>query len=203
MYSIARRSHILPCLLLAAILAPAQEFDLQHLITRGQVTLDGQSHAYVVRHLPPSSFPELPVTVAGALTERQCLIPQTYQAHRPENVIHGSFEKPDSSDWAVLCSANGNVSLLVFFGAAPGKPQALATAPETDRLQPEDPGGPLGFNWGIDTASPAAVREAQIGIMPRPPALDHDAIADSVIDRATIYHYFAKGVWTEPRLPNE
>ena len=203
MHSLARRTHLALCLLLAGVLASAQDFDLQHLVTRGQVTLDGQTHAYIVRHLPPSSFPDLPLAVAGELTERRCLIPQTYQAHQPENVIHGSFEEPDSSDWAVLCSASGKVSLLVFFGAAPGKPHALASAPETARLQPEDPGGPLGFNWGIDTASPAAVREAQIGITPRPPSLDHDAIADSIVDHATVYHYFSKGAWTEPRLPIE
>lgn len=202
MHFIARRSRILPCLLLAAILAHAQDFDLQHLVTRGQVTLDGQTHAYVVRHLPPSSFPELPLAVAGELTERRCLIPQTYQAHQPENVIHGSFEQPGSSDWAVLCSVNGKVSLLVFFGAAPGKPHTLAAAPETARLQPREPGGPLGFNWGIDTASPTAVREAQIGVAPRPPVLDHDAIADSIVNHTTVYHYFTKGAWTEPTLPN-
>jgi hypothetical protein len=29
-----------------------------------------------------------------------------------------------------------------------------------------------------------------------PPRLDHDALADSVIDRRTIYRVFAKGAWT-------
>ena len=56
----SRRTHLLLCLLLAAVLASAQDFDLEHLVTRGQVTVDGQIHAYIVRHLPPSSFPDLP-----------------------------------------------------------------------------------------------------------------------------------------------
>lgn len=190
------RTRIALCLLLAAVLASAQDFNLDHLVTRGQINLDGQTHAYIVRHLPPSSFPDLPLSVAGELTERGCLIPQTYEAHRPENVIHGSFEKPGSSDWAVLCSVEGNVSLWVFFGAAPGKPTVLVTAQETSRLQGHDSSGVLGFNWGIDAASPEIVHEAQIGLTHRPPVPDHDSIADSVIDHTTVYHCFAKGSWS-------
>lgn len=203
MSSIARRTHLVLCLLLAAVLASAQDADLAHLVTRGQVALDGNTRAYIVRHLPPSSFPDLPLAVAGELTERGCLIPQTYEAHHPENVVHGSFQRPGSSDWALLCSVKGNVSLLVFFGAALGKPGVLATAPETARLKAHDPTGVLGFNWGIDPASPEAVHEAQIGISPRPAPLDHDAIADSAIDHSTVYHYFAKGAWTVADLPND
>ena len=192
----ARRTRIALCILLAAVFAAAQDYDPNRLVTRGQVTVDGRTQSYLVRHLPPSSFPDLPLAVAGELTERGCLIPQTYEAHRPENVIHGSFERWGSSDWAVLCSVEGNVSLLVFVGAAAGKPVVLATSAETARLQAHDPSGVLGFNWGIDAASPETVREAQIGMSPRPPTLDHDAIADSVIDRKTLYHYYTKGTWT-------
>ena len=124
------------------------------------------------------------------------MIPQTYEAHRPENVIHGSFEKAGSSDWAVLCSAEGTVSLLVFFASALEKPSILAAAPETQRLQVYDLTGILGFNWGIDPATPERVHEAQSNMNPRPPRLDHDALADSVVDYKTVYHYFTKNEWT-------
>jgi hypothetical protein len=203
MPSAGRRTCLAIACLLAGALASAQDPDLDRLVTRGHVTLEGQAHAYIVRHLPPSSFPDLPLAVAGELTERGCLIPQTYEAHRPENVIHGSFEKPGSSDWAVLCSVEGKVSLLVFFGASPSRQAVLATALETDRLQPQVSTGTLGFNWGIDTASPDTVHEAQIGLSPRPPRLDHDSIADSVIDHLTTYHYFTRGAWTVANLPND
>jgi hypothetical protein len=203
MHLARRRTRIALCLLLGTVFASAQDLELEHLVTRGKINLDGHDRAYVVRHLPPSSFPDLPVTVAGELTERGCLIPQTYEAHRPENVIRGSFERPGSSDWAVLCSVKGKVSLLVFFAAAPGKPAVLATASETDRLQTHDPSAVLGFNWGIDAATPETVHEAQIGISPRPPALDHDAIADSIIDHATVYHYFSKGDWSPVETTND
>ncbi|MGB6830098.1 MAG: hypothetical protein WBE41_18775, partial [Terracidiphilus sp.] len=57
----------------------------------GTVTVNGQPRQYMVEHLPASSFPALPAGVAAELNRRGCLIPQTYEAHGPENVIHGSF----------------------------------------------------------------------------------------------------------------
>ena len=66
--------------------------------TSGTVTQNGQAHQYRVEHLPASSFPALPTAVAAELNRRECLIPQTYQAHGPENVIHGSFRQAGERD---------------------------------------------------------------------------------------------------------
>lgn len=161
----------------------------------GQVTVDGRPTPYLIRHLPINAFPQLPAAVEDALVGRGCLIPQTYEAHQPENVINASLERHGSSDWAVLCSVNGRVSLLVFF-ASGGDPMVVASAPETDCLQAHGATNVLGFNWGIDPASPEVIHEAQFGLRHPPPRLDHDALADSVIDRRTIYRVFAKGAWT-------
>lgn len=136
------------------------------------------------------------------LNRRGCLIPQTYEAHQPENVVHGSFERPGSSDWAALCSADGTVSLLVFFSSRPAnQPFELASAPETERLQPHPPDTVLGFNWAIGAAGPEDVHEAQAGLDPRPPRINHDALSDSTVDRRTIYHFYAKGAWTLLDMP--
>jgi hypothetical protein len=167
----------------------------------GRVVVDGRSIPYLIRHLPISSFPDLPAPVADLLNLRGCLIPQTYEAHRPENVVHASLERAGSSDWAVLCSAAGTVSLLVFFGGNSTQPFLLASAPETERLQVHPSSGVLGFNWGIDPASPQQIHDAQIGMAPRPAKLDHDALAESVIDHKTIYHFCAKNVWTVLEMP--
>ena len=59
----------------------------------------------------------------------------------------------------------------------------LASAPETERLQAHGSADVLGFNWGIDPASPEQVHEAQLGMRIRPPRLDHDALADTLVDR--------------------
>lgn len=178
-----------------AVQARPQAADATSLNRSGEVTVNGYPAPYLIRHLPVNAFPDLPAAVQDALTRRGCTIPQTYEAHRPENVVHASLERAGSSDWAVLCAAGGKVSLLVFL-AGGGEPAVLATAEETDRLQAHGATNMLGFNWGIDPASPQTVHEAQMGMNPVPPRLDHDALADSVIDQTTLYRVYAKGVWT-------
>jgi hypothetical protein len=163
--------------------------------TSGSVVIDGHSTPYLIRHLPVSSFPDLPAAIEKQLDLRGCLIPQTFEAHRPENVVHASLERPGSSDWAVLCSAQGAVSLLVFFGDGSSQPFTLASAPETERVQTHDPSGVLGFNWAIDPASPQGVHDAQLGMRHPPQRLDHDALADTLVDRHTVYHFYLKNAW--------
>lgn len=181
--------------LLAVISAGAQ----QPATTTGQFNVSGRAVSYQIRRLPLSAFPDLPPAVSSQLAQRDCLIPQTYEARRPENVVHASLQSSGSNDWAVLCSAGGVVSLLVFFEQAPDRPITLASALETQRLQLRF-NGELGFNWGIDPATPEQVRIAQIGLNPRPTRLDHDALADSVIDHTTLYHYF-NGAWLLLEMP--
>ncbi len=189
-------------LLCIAGTALAQAPPLSNFDTSGQVAIDGQPVSYLIRRLPPASFPSLPPAVSATLDSRKCLIPQTYEAYHPENVIHASLERPGSSDWAVLCSVKGTVSLLVFFGSrSPGDPFELASAQETERLQPNGGTGVLGFNWAIDAATPQQVHDAQAGLDPRPPLIDHDALADSTIDRKTVYHFYANGSWTLLEMP--
>jgi hypothetical protein len=179
--------------------SPSSQPQTLPLIGKGQVNFAGHSTPYLIRRLPVNSFPELPASIADLLNRRGCTIPQTYEAHRPENVVHASLEQAGSSDWAVLCSAQGTVSLLVFFdgdtGHAEVNPTVLASSPETERLQPHDPSGVLGFNWGIDPATPQHVHEAQSGLKHRPAPVDHDALADSIVEHSTIYHFYAKSNW--------
>ncbi len=171
------------------------------LVASGQIVIAGRATPYLIRHLPVSSFPALPRAVQDELNRRGCLIPQTYEAHRPENVMHGNLEGRGIDDWAVLCSSHGTVSLLVFFDGK-AQPAVLASAPETERLQAHLPNGALGFNWAIDPASPGQVSDAQRGMIPRPPTLEHDAIADTIVEHRTIYHFYADNAWTLVKLPD-
>jgi hypothetical protein len=188
---------------LAVLPALSQERDSEarRLVETGPVIVAGQAAQYLIRRLPVNAFPDLPEAVAAQLDQRQCLIPQTYEAHHPENVVHGSLERAGSSDWAVLCSVNDQVSLLVFFGSAPAKPVVLTAVAEKERLQRHDSNGVLGFNWAIDPASPEAVHQAQSGMERRPAKIDHDALADSIIDGKTVYRFFSKGAWKLLDMP--
>ncbi|MFP5234454.1 MAG: hypothetical protein ACLGSD_01015 [Acidobacteriota bacterium] len=174
------------------------------LVAHGFLMVGGRQVPYEVQHLPPASYPQLPQPIADELSRRGCLIPQTYEAHRPENVIEGSFEQEGSSDWAVLCAAGGEVKLMVFFGSDPAHPITLGSAEETQRVQAYPGGEEMGFNWGIDPASPNVVHDLQRGIWPRPKRLDHDALADSLVDfdQKTTYHYYTQGHWTVIKMPH-
>lgn len=162
----------------------------------GKTTVEGHAVSYLIRRLPVDSFPNLPETIVEVLNQRGCLIPQTYEAHRPENVIQGSFERSGSSDWAVLCSAHGEVDLLVFFSNAPRKPVTLASAREIERIQKHGTQGVFGFDWGIDAATPDQVREAQASMEHHPPKLGHDALADTILNQKTVYHFYVHNAWT-------
>ena len=128
---ILKRGWMLSGLLVACSLVNAQQRESapRQLNESGKIVVDGQSTPYRIRRLPVSSFPDLPDDFVDQLNRRRCLIPQTYEAHRPENVVHARLERAGSSDWAVLCSAQGTVSLLVFFASTPAKVTVLASAP--------------------------------------------------------------------------
>lgn len=163
---------------------------------RGEILRDGHQTPYLIRNLPVSSFPDLPSAIAAELSRRGCVIPQTYEAKRPENVIHGSFDRVGSRDWAVLCSSDDQVSLLVFLeNGSANIPVILASRRKLSLLEVHDSTGELGFDWGIDPASPQRVHDAQTGLSHRPPAPDHDAVAEIEIDRRTIYHLYKDGAW--------
>jgi len=199
MFPHGRTRWVFLCVLL--VLPMAAQQDAPNLNESGKVMMAGRSVAYLIRRLPVNAFPDLPDAVVAQLEKRQCLIPQTYEAHHPENVVHASLERAGSSDWAVLCSTNGEVSLMVFFGSAQSRPAILLTVAEKQRLQQHDSSGVLGFNWAIDPASPDAVHEAQSGLERKPPRVDHDALEDILIDQKTVYRFFSKGTWKLLDMP--
>jgi hypothetical protein len=189
--------------LIAAVLAisstaanPQSEATASAMTERGTVEVSGKEVPYVIRRLPISSFPQLPEPIAAELEKLGCMIPQTFEAHRPENVVEASLERTGSADWAVLCSTHAMVKLIVFFGSAPTSPAVLVTDRETARLETHDASGVMGFAWGIDPASPQQVRQAQSGMRHREQLLDHDALADSFLEKATVYHFFSRNVWS-------
>jgi hypothetical protein len=142
---------------------------------------------YKIRLLPLSSFPQLPAVVAQQLDERGCMIPQTYEAHEPENVINGSFEKPESSDWAALCSVRGMTTLYVFLQSDFSHPIAL-------RHQPDNKW--LGVEWSFDYGSAWGILTVPGRTMPRADNLDHDGIQDAFIEQSSVIHYYEHGHWT-------
>ena len=159
----------------------------------------GQGIAYRIRLLPIASFPALPASISAELARRQCMIPQSFEAQQPENVIHGSFRAPGSSDWAALCSAQGSTTLLVFLAGQP-EPIALRTQPDSAWLGAEPGSANFGSSWGIAVLSADELR-ASPGLRRNAP-IDHDAIEDARLERSLSVRYYSGGRWLDLNYEN-
>lgn len=171
-------------------------------IESGQIrSADGTTVSYRIRLLPLSSFPALPDGVVTQLAHRGCMIPQTFEAKQPENVIQGAFHAPDATDWAVLCSVRGSTTLYVFLAGQFDQPMALRSQPDTAWLG-ADPGETvLGSAWGIATRTAQELRsEAAFRNLP---SVDHDGIDDARLERSLTIHYFQDGKWVEVSAGNQ
>lgn len=153
----------------------------------------GISLHYNIRLLPVSSFPDLPPLVAAQLSRRRCMIPQSFEARQPENVIHGAFRAAGSSDWAALCSSVGITTLYFFFAGQFESPVALRSQPDSAWLAAEPGSSDFGSSWGIAVRS-----SAELLASPRlrhAANIDHDAIDDARLERSLVIHYYQEGKW--------
>ena len=162
-------------------------------VESGQLEIAGKSMPYRIRRLPIAAFPDLPEAVRGVMEERHCTVPQTYEARRPENVIHGDFLEKGSRDWAVLCSHDGTSEILVFRSNALALPIELDSKKDIDRLQARL-NGTLGFAWGLDIAKAGNMQRIAGG---KAGMFDHDGIQVSIVEKSSRIHYFRDGSWIE------
>lgn len=151
---------------------------------------NGVQIGYRIRLLPTASFPSLPAAIAAQLQQKRCMIPQTYEARRPENVIHGAFEKRGSEDWAVLCSSDGMTTLYVFFQSHPSDAIPLRRQPDGEWLGAEVADA-YGSAWGISVRLPSQIRSTKL----RGDGPDHNGIEDSFVEHSSSTHYFRDGGW--------
>ena len=179
-------------------LAPAQESNQAARSTEqvesGRVRLpNGAEVVYRIRLLPLTSFPAMPPAVSAQLNERNCMVPQTYEARAPENVVHASLERKGSDDWAVLCSVNGSTTLYVFFQSKLSAPLALRRQRDTEWLGSEVVGA-YGSAWGSRDAVPRRCAHAKGGASSHI-GFEHDGIDDSFVEKSSTTHYFEDGTW--------
>jgi len=153
----------------------------------------GDQLHYRIRLLPLASFPALPGAIVAQLSRRECMIPQTFEAQQPENVVHGEFRAPGSSDWAALCSASGSTTLYVFFAGQFDTPIALRSQPDSDWLGAEPGSSVFGSSWGIATLPASELRASPN--LHQAATLDHDAIDDARLERSDTIRYFQAGKW--------
>lgn len=138
--------------------------------------------------LAPSAFPELPQNLRRELERRGCMIPQVAEHPRPHNVIRGQFARPGQTDWAVLCSVGPVSTILVFWSGSERNPAALAAIPDADRL----------YSREIRAVGRQFIlQHFQAHGGPKPPPIDHQAIDDAFVGKASVVFYWHRGKWLE------
>ena len=148
--------------------------------------------------LPPAAFSQLPKNIVQYLRVRGCTIPQTYLSSEPHNVISGEFARRGQTDWAALCSRNGESSILVFWRGSTKSVAEIAKTPDRGFLQTITEGGKIGFSRMIEAVDSGYIikhYEAYGG--PKPPPINHEGIDDAYVEKASVVRYYYRGRWLE------
>jgi hypothetical protein len=135
-----------------------------------------------VSRLEPSSFTAVPAVVRSGLEKQGCTVPQTHLAHKPQNVVRGSFTRPNAKEWAALCSIGGASEILVF-SAASSRPLArFAKAQDESFFQTVAPGR-SGFSRRL-RAVPSSVRGLS-------------GVEDAFLEKASTVWVYERSHWQE------
>ena len=152
------------------------------------------------RRLPPSAFPNLPPAIRSDLERRGCVIPQSFGAKVPENVISGAFTRRGDVDWAVLCSIRRVSAILVYREGSIHNVDHLRRSPDSAFLQvvSHDLRGNevAGYSRSIGAVDAKHIVEHSNDFGgPKPPAIDHEGIEDSFVGKGSSILYWHQGRW--------
>lgn len=138
----------------------------------------------------PKSFNKLPSTITSSLVKEGCQIPQTtIEGHLvSRNVITGEFAKKGQKDWAVLCSKEGSLYVMMFWGGETQCPSEIDLGSINSELE---------FDHSIGTASKRAIiQDYQEYGGTKPPAITHLGI-DYGSEQGTEVYYCHKNEWID------
>ncbi|QNP40051.1 hypothetical protein [Lysobacter solisilvae (ex Woo and Kim 2020)] len=150
----------------------------------------------------PAEFPALPLDIRHDLERRGCRIPQSQQAdpNARSNVVSGRFGSAAQRDWAVLCSRNGDSSLLVYWRGDINDVLVEAGSPDMDWMQWQGPPEGWQYTRYIATATPKMIRRLADAFgdpSELPVPLDHDGIEAGDSGKASTIRYWHHGQWIE------
>lgn len=150
--------------------------------------------------LSPREFPGLPDAISRDLESRGCTIPQSYAGPRPHNVIQGEFHQPGQMDWAVLCSRDGESSILVYSGSSDDRAEEIGKGWKEHVIleKLEDGERRVEFHRKINAVGERFILEHQRAYGgPAPPPIDHQGINDAYVEKGSTVHYWHEGSWRE------
>jgi hypothetical protein len=151
-----------------------------------------------LERLPPSAFSQLPRNVVRTLHALGCAIPQTELKPKPNNVISGEFARQGQTDWAVLCSRNGNSSILVFWDGGTKSPAELAKSPdEAYWLGNSADGFHYYRHLMVADRKYILVHYREYGRGQSIPPINRDGIDDGFLEKGPEVYYFYRGKWLQ------
>lgn len=149
----------------------------------------------------PTAFQQLPKNLIADLQRRGCTIPQVPSdvdmTKVRQSVIHGEFQKPGQTDWAVLCSVGRASTVLVYWNGSEIQPAEIARMDDSDGLQGWT-GGKMVYSRLIDSVGkPYIIEHYQAYGGPKPPPIDHQGINDVFVGKASVVWYWYQGKWLQ------
>ena len=163
------------------------------------VSAAGRFSGDSIRRLAPSMFPQAPASVRHHLETRGCLVPQPWFGGAPQNVIRGAFTSANAVEWAVLCSVRETSQILIYRLGRSSRGHvvdSLGRSGDGAWVQGIGEG-----RWGYARVIQALPRRRISGWrvdvdrnrIPQP--IDHDAIEQTFVEKASQAFYFARGRW--------
>ena len=152
-----------------------------------------------IRRLAGGAFPTLPAAIQRDLASRECLIPQPWDASTPQNVIRGAFTAPRVSEWAILCSVRATSQILIYRADTGGGAHVVDSLQQTSDIASMQ--GVGNGRWGYSRLIRTRPRRRILGWRvdadrnPIPRPIDHDAIDDVFLEKATQSFYCVAGRW--------
>ena len=170
----------------------------------------GYKHAFVVNgqdrwkqadvkigRLSPTAFSELPRQIVVKLLSLGCTIPQTNDISGRHNVIKGSFQRPNQTDWAVLCSRHRTSSILIFWRGSTQQFSEIGKQRDNLFLQTVG-GGAIAFSRKISPVGQRYILDHYREYHgPTPPPLNHQGIDDGFLGKASTIHFYYGHKWRE------
>lgn len=149
-----------------------------------------------ISRLPPSAFSQLPENIVEYLHHKGCTIPQSYMRSEPHNVISGEFARRGQTDWAALCSRNGQSSVIVFWGGSTRSFSEIAKALDRTFLQMVSGDGKLAFSRSIESVGRDYILSHQQAYRgPKPQEVTHQGINDAYLEKGSVVLYYHRGNW--------
>lgn len=132
-------------------------------------------------YLMPGEIAWLPAIVAEDLVHRDCKIPKMISEINVSGAVVGQFAAPGQLDLALLCVAGDETHLLVYWGGDHKCPSKIPA-----------------FGQSLSVVGESYIWEQYHAYGGnKPPEIEHQAINDYILEKASVVRYCHDGAWIE------